>query len=244
MTEKSAHSRRGGARGVVAAFSGILAAGALAVGIPLDASASAHSSETAAQLFHAALTSSAAARSFLVKGTVDIPKENFAVDLTVGAARMAEGSLTINGGTVQIVEIGNTSYFKADTTFWTQNAGATAAQLLAGKWVYGPTSSSPFSGFKGFLSPRGFIKLFFNSDQGPFTKSAATTVDGTHVIPVMANGPGTLYVAAASPHVIISAQGSKGSSRASLSFSQYGRAVHPSAPAGGISLKALEAAGS
>jgi hypothetical protein len=217
---------------------------ALWLGVCQSAGASAHSSLGAAQLFRSALKSSSAASSFAVKGTVDQPKDDLALNLQVSASGTAQGTLTINGGTVRIIEIGNTAYFNADTTFWTQNASATAAQLLAGKWVYGPISSDPFSSFKQFLSPSAFMKLFLGSDQGPFSKGGATTVNGTRVIPVHADGPGTLYVKASNPHLVVSAKGSQGTTSASLSFSNYGKTVHPATPAGGISLQALENSGS
>jgi hypothetical protein len=238
VTKSSARGGPRGARGVTLTFVGLLVAAAIALGAPLMASAS--SSQSAAQLFRTAIKSSSAASSFSVKGTVDQPKDDLALNLTVGASGMAQGSLTIKGGTVRIIEVGKTVYFNADTTFWTQNTNATEAQLLAGKWVYGPISSAPFSSFQAFLSPRAFMKLFLGSDQGPFSKKGTTTVNGVRVIPVMANGPGILYVEAANPHLVVSAKGSKGTSSASLSFGNYGQAVHASKPAGGINIKALE----
>jgi hypothetical protein len=242
VTENSAPRRRTGPHAAALVLPGVLVVALLSLSAPLAASAS--SSPSAAQLFKAALKSSSAASSYSVKGTVDQPKENLALNLSVGASGMAQGSLTINGGTVRIIEVGNTAYFNADTKFWTQNASAAAAQLLAGKWVYGPISSNPFSSFREFLSPKAFMKLFLGSDQGPFTKKGATTVDGTRVIPVMANGPGILYVEAANPHLVIGAKGSQGTSSASLSFGNYGHPVNAKRPAGGISLKALEKSGS
>jgi hypothetical protein len=217
---------------------------ATAIGAPTVASASTGSSASAAQLFQTALKSSAAASSFSVKGSINQPKQDISLNLTVGASGTSEGSITINGGSVKIIESGDTAYFNADTKFGQENGGGSATQLLAGRWVYGPTTSSPFSSFKSFLSTRGFIKLFLGSDTGPFTKGRATTFDNVQSIPIKANGPGTLYVAAAGGHLVVGAKGSKGGVSASLAFNNYNRHLRVSKPSGGISLQGLESGGS
>ena len=81
-----------------------------------------------------------------------------------------------------------------------------------------------------------FVQAFFGTDQGPFTKRGSTRVDGTQVVGVMADGPGTMYVAERGPHYIVGVQGSQGTSSGSLRFSAYGDAVHAVKPTGAVNL--------
>jgi hypothetical protein len=209
--------------------------------VPAVAGADGFTSKGAAQIFKSAVSASGAANSFSVRGSVDQPKMNLSLNLTLSASGAATGTLSINGGLVEIREIAGTGYFKGDTTFWTANSNATTAQLFAGKWIYAPITNSLFSGFRSFLSPKTFIHTFFGTTSGPFTKSSKTTkVDGKQTIGVMSNGPGTMYVATSGTHFIVKVQGSKTGSSAILTFGSYNNSVHPVKPAGGVSLKSLE----
>jgi hypothetical protein len=207
-----------------------------------SAAANGLSSQSAAQIFRTAIKDSSGATSFTVSGTVDQPKLDLTLDLSLSAAGTSAGSLVINGEHVQIRRIGGIGYFNGDAAFWTKNANAATAQEFAGKWIYAPISNSLFSGLRSFLSPRSFVKAFFGTDQGPFTKRGTTRVGGTRVIGVMADGPGTMYVAESGPHYIVGVQGSQGSSSGSLQFSAYGKVVHAVKPVGAVNLGALETA--
>ena len=214
------------------------------VSAPSMAAASGFTSRSAAQIVSTAVKDSAAASSFSVDGTVNEPGSDIAVDLSVSASGMSEGTISINGGSVRIIEIDGVGYFNADSKFWTKYANAAAAQLLAGKWVYGPMSSSPFSTFKQFLTPRKVISSFFGTTQGPFKKGGISTVDGQQVIAITSSGSGALYVATTDEHFVVKVQATKGSSNGSISFTRYDRPVRPTKPAGGVNLQQLEKQGS
>ncbi len=208
--------------------------------VPSVAGADGFSSKSAEQIFKSAVAASGAASSFSVHGDIRQPKMNLVLNLSLSASGTSEGTLTINGGKVEIREIAGTGYFKGDSKFWTKNGSAASAQLLAGKWVYAPVSDALFSGFRSFLSPRTFIKSFFGSDTGPYSKGSAKVVDGEHTIGVMADGPGTMYVATGGPHFIVNVRGTEGSASVMVTFGSYGVAVNPVKPVGAISLKGLE----
>ena len=199
---------------------------------------------SAAQIVSTAVKDSAAASSFSLDGTINQPGSDITLDLSVSASGMSEGTISINGGSLRVVEIDGVGYFKADTKFWTKYANAAAAQLLAGRWVYGPMNSSPFSTFKQFLSPRFVISSFFSNPQGPFTKGGTSTVNGQRVIAITGTGSGALYVATTGEHVVVRVQATKGSSSGTVSFTHYDRPVRPKQPAGGLNLQQLENQGS
>jgi hypothetical protein len=210
------------------------------LGTATAAAADSTSSESAAHIFKTAVKDSSGAGSFTVSGTVDQPKMDLTLDLSLSASGISEGSLVINGEHVQIRRIDGIGYFKGDAAFWTNNASAAAAQEFAGKWIYAPIRNSLFSGLRSFLSPRTFVQAFFGSDQGPFTKKGLTKIDGTRVVGVMADGPGTMFVAESGSPYIVGVQGSQGTSSGSLRFSAYGDSVHAVKPTGAVNLGALE----
>jgi len=217
---------------------------AMSMAAPSTAAASGFTSTSAAQIFSKAVKDSAAASSFSVEGAVKQPGSDITLKLAVSASGMSEGTISINGGSVQVIEIDGTGYFKADTKFWTKYASAAAADLLVGRWVYGPMTSSPFSSFKGFLSPRQVIGSFFGNAQGPYKKGRTSTVDGQPVIAITGTGSGALYVATTGEHFVVRLQATKGSSNATISFTHYNRPVRPKKPAGGVNLQQLENQGS
>ena len=217
---------------------------AISMGAPSIAAASGFTSMSAAQIVSTAVKDSAAASSLSVDGTVNQPGSDITLDLLVSASGMSEGTLSINGGSVRVIEIDAVGYFKADTKFWTKYASAAAADLLVGKWVYGPMTSSPFSTFKQFLSPRKVISSFFGNPQGPFTKGGTSTVEGQRVIAITGTGSGVLYVATTGEHFIVRVQATKGSSNGTISFTHYDRPVRVNKPAGGVNLQQLEKPGS
>jgi hypothetical protein len=224
--------------------SGVLLLTTISMGAPSIAAASGFTSKNAAQIVSTAVKNSAAASSFLVDGTVDQPGSDITVDLSVSASGMSEGTISINGGSFRVIEIDGVGYFNADTKFWTKYASAAAAQLLAGRWVYGPMASSPFSTFKQFLSPRNVISSFLGDPQGPFKKGGTSTVEGQEVVSITGTGSGALYVATTGEHFVVRVQATKGSSNGTISFTHYDLPVRPKKPAGGVNLQQLEKQGS
>jgi hypothetical protein len=218
----------------------------IALGSPASAAGNGITGKSAAQVVSTAVKASGAASSFSVVGSVTQTGSTVGLNLSVSSSGMSEGTITINGGTAHVVELGSVAYFKADSAFWMENGGKADAQLLADKWVYGPLSSSTFSSFKGFLSPHAVIGSFFSGNGGPFKKGRTTSIGGQAVIAITGQAKsknGTLYVATTGkPYVVkLEAKGSSGSGQ--VTFSHYNRPVRPSKPAGAINLQQLSGSG-
>jgi hypothetical protein len=214
---------------------------------PVSAAENGIVAKSAAQIVSTAIKTSAAASSFSVVGSVTQSSSTVGLNLSVSASGMSEGTITINGGTAHVIELGSVAYFKADNSFWTQNGGKADAQLLAGRWVYGPLSSSTFSSFKGFLSPRKIIGSFFSGNQGPFKKGGTSSINGQAVLAITgqtAASSGTLYIAATGKPFVVRLQASGSSGTGQITFSHYNRPVRPTRPAGAINLAQLSGGGS
>jgi hypothetical protein len=225
--------------GGVAVLTTLLVA-ATSVVAPTIAAADGFSSKSAAQIFKTGIKASSAASSFSVSGTIDQPKTDLTLNLSLSASGMSQGSLLINGEQVQIRVIGGTGYFNGDAAFWTKNGNAATAQVFAGKWIYAPISNSLFSSLRAFLSPRSFIHSFLGTTKGPYSKSGTSSISGKQAVGVRANGPGTMYVETSGGHFVVKVQASTGGSSGSLTFNSYGVPVHPTKPPGGVSLQSLE----
>ena len=120
--------------------------------------------------------------------------QSITLDLRLAAGKGGEGTLTLNGGTFQIVVIAKTVYFKGSAAFWRQSSGETAAKKLGGRWLKGPLSGELAS-----VAAFGDIhKLFAQllAPKGTLTKGPATTIRGQPAIGITdAANKGTLYVA-------------------------------------------------
>jgi hypothetical protein len=207
---------------------------------PTIAAADGLSSKSAAQIFKTGIKASSAASSFSVSGTIDQAKTDLTLNLHLSASGTSEGSLLINGEHVQIRVIGGTGYFNGDAAFWTKNGNAATAQVFAGKWIYAPITNSLFSSLRAFLSPRSFVHSFLGTAKGPFSKSGSASFNGKPAVGVSADGPGTMYVQTGGGHFIVKVQASQSGASGSLTFNSYGVPVHPTRPAGGVSLQSLE----
>jgi len=219
----------------------------VAFGSPASAAAAnGIASKSAAQVVSTAVKASAAASSLSVVGSVTQTGSTVSLNLSVSASGMSEGTITINGGTAHVVELGSVAYFKADSAFWMENGGKAEAQLLAGKWVYGPISSSTFSSFKGFLSPHAVIGSFFGGNGGPFKKGRTSSIGGQAVLAITGRGDannGTLYVATTGKPYVVKLEAKGSSGRGQVTFSHYNTPVQPSKPTGAINLQQLSGGG-
>jgi hypothetical protein len=168
----------------------------------------------------------------------------------VSAAGRSEGTISVNKGTFQVIEIGSLEYFKANQVFWAaQNASTAYAQLLAGKWVYGPITSAPFSNLVNFLSPRKVINQLFPTITGPFAQAGTSSIGGQPVVAIVGTatgaGNGHLYVATTGKPYVVRLTGSGGSSSTgTVTFSRYNLPVRPVKPKGAVDLQQLSSAGS
>ena len=141
-------------------------------------------------------------KSYHLEGTQTDAKDGH---LTLAADVSSEGKLRgrfgNEGKQVEFVVVGNSSYIKANATFWKDQGGAEGpkiAKLLDGKWVKSPGGASSF--LRGLL-PKD-IGYCLQRDAGTLTKGPSQTVDGKEMIVIANKGdrPGTargaLYVPA------------------------------------------------
>jgi len=220
----------------------LLCAAAVLLAAAQVAAASAETSPLAGKTGGAILTATqraaVSAQSVHVHGSLTSGGDSIRVDLHLIAGKGGAGRLTLNGGTVEIVRIGGTVYFRAGAQFWKQNGDADVARLLGGKWVKAPATTSGFDSLTSLTD----IRKFFNGLLGSHGK--LETGDERHLgaVSVIAvndlDEGGTLFVAAYGPAYPMKIQGAKDSPGA-ITFSAWNEPYPIQAPPNPIDFAGL-----
>lgn len=193
------------------------------------------------QIANAAAAAMNQATSFTYAGFAGQGGTKTSLRLSVSASGDTQGTVTTNGQTIEIIEVGKTDYVSANKAFWTANGGAAAAQLFGSQWVSGPASSSTFSGFASLLSMSQVTSQFANTSGTSITKGATSTINGQKVIAISTKGGAfedTLYVATTGTPYIVRVV-TAGSSGGTVTFTNYNQPVNAKAPAKSVDLSKL-----
>jgi len=187
--------------------------------------------ESAQQILDDALAAAKSASSVRVKGKMTDAGKTIEINLAVGKDS-ADGTVSIDGGTMSLRRIGNDIYIEADKEFWTAQASAAVAALLDGKWLKAPTSNKDFGEFSNFTSVKALLGGML-TPSGTVTRAPGKDVDGTptvglHDADSSGGTSGTMYVSATGkPYpLLIVADKEAGS----VSFSDWDAAVTVTPP--------------
>ena len=125
----------------------------------------------------------------------------------VTKAGSAHASYTSHGSPVTRVDVGETTYIKADSTFWSsQGQSSTEAGKADGKWAKAPESAS---GLKlADFSPAKLAQVLQQAGNDP--QAVNTPSGGTPAIK-MTISESTYYISKSSPHRLLRIEGTSGS---------------------------------
>lgn len=192
--------------------------------------------KTAAQVLADTKAAAITATSVHISGSGLNAGSPIALNLYLVAGKGGKGTITLNGLSFQIVRIGDTAYFKGGSLFWQHFGGTAVAQLLRGRWLKAPTSSTRFASF----TPLTDLSRFFNAviaTTDTVQNVGKTSVGGVSVVAIKdTTKGGTLYVAAnGTPYpVSISRHGS-----GNIVFGSWNASVTLKAPANAVDISAL-----
>jgi hypothetical protein len=174
-----------------------------------------------------------AAGSARFQGTETDGESNAAIDLTL-VPTGATGTITQSGVTINLINTGGSSYVKAPASFFVAE-GATAANAatVANKWVKLPASATDFAEF----TLNALSTDLGKADAGFKINDAVTTgkVGDQDAVILKQSDGSQLYVAAkgtAYPLKLVSA----GTTKSTSTFTDFGKKVTVTAPAGAIDL--------
>jgi hypothetical protein len=191
------------------------------------------------QVLAAAKTAADGAATAHVSGSIVDEGKPISLDLELEAGKGGKGTLTFGGLSVRTIQIKGTVYINGSKAFYTQLAGAKAAQLLQGKWLKAPASDGNFSSLASLTDLDKLIDSTLSA-HGTLSSVGMTKINGQRAVGVTdkANG-GTLYVASTGvpyPLEIVRSGGRGGK----VVFDRWNRAVTLIAPTGAININQLQ----
>ncbi len=156
-------------------------------------------SKTPGEIVAAMQKAVATATSVHIVGAGTSGGSSIALDLKLVRGKGGAGHIAIGGLGFDVIRIGPRLYFKGSKKFLVHYAGASAAQLLTGRWFVVSTNSAGFGSFAPLTDLKALVNQILTS-HGTLKKGASTTVGGEPAIGVVdATNGGTLFVATTGP---------------------------------------------
>jgi len=182
-----------------------------------------------------------AATSVHVSGSLVSGGTPISIDVNLIAGKGGRGKLSQNGLAFELIEVANTVYIKGSSSFYRHIGGSAAAQLLQGKWLKAPASSSGFASIGQLTNLRQLVDQTL-ADHGTLSKSGTTTIQGQKVVGVTDKGKGgTLYIAATGkPYPVQISR--NGAGTGTITFDRWNEPVTLAVPANAIDIAQLQAA--
>lgn len=150
------------------------------------------------------------------------------MDLSLSTSGNCEGSVAIDGGGLEVLQVGDEGWFKADEAFWESQAPDQAAQIIAAagdNWVVDAEGQ-----YTSFCDLEGFLEEIVTPDDGDeFEKDGTEEVDGGDAVKISSKDS-TAFIATDEPHVILKLEGS-GADEGTITFSEFDEEVEVEAPA-------------
>ncbi len=213
------------------------------VGTTTTAAVAIGAGSTGSAIFARALTASEDAASLTLKASLINATTSYVLDISISKSGNGFGFIKHDGGTIDLVRLGRTVYFKATRTFWMKNASASAAALFAGKWVSGPATASTLKHVGAYFDVRSILdQLFGKTEARHLAKIGTTTFMGRRVAILRnhkATGGSTIYVGTHAPYFLYRIMKKGGSSHGSVTLFNYDKPVRPAKPKGSITLLKL-----
>jgi hypothetical protein len=196
-------------------------------------------SKTPTQIIAAAKSASASAKSAHISGSIVSGGKPISLDMKLVAGKGGEGQIVLEGLSIRLVEVGQAVYMNGSTAFYQHIAGSAAAQLLQGKWLKVPASSSGFASLAS-LTDLGKLIATTLASHGKLISAGTTTIDGQKAVGVTDSAKGgTLYVATTGtpfPLEVIK----HGADGGKIVFDEWNKPVTLSAPADSVDIDKLQ----
>ena len=191
------------------------------------------------QIVAAAKAAAVSAASVHISGSTVSEGKPIALDMDLVAGKGARGSLTLAGLRIDIIEVEHAFYLNGSPAFYRHVAGATAAQLLQGKWLKAPSTSGNFASLAQLTNLTTLLGSSLAS-HGALAKGTSTAIGGEQAVPVRdTTKGGTLYVATSgAPYPLEITKG--GSEAGTVKFTRWNQPVTLAAPANAINITQLQ----
>jgi hypothetical protein len=230
-------------------LTGLLLAAALIAGCGSSSSSSSSSSASTtssngiaskkpAEIVAAAKQAATGATSVHVAGSIVSEGKPISLDMELVAGKGGKGKITVEGTNVSLVQVGKSVYIKGGAAFYRKLGGQAAAQLLQGKWLKAPTTSSDFASLSSLTDLSKLIDATLAS-HGTLAGAPSTTIDGEKAAGVTDTVKGgTLYVAeTGTPYPLEIVKTGKEAGK--ITFEDWNKSVQLAPPPGAIDVSQL-----
>lgn len=194
--------------------------------------------KSATQIFEATKAAASQAGSVHIVGSIVSSGKPIGLNMELLRGRGGKGTISEEGFSIDLIQTSSTVYINGSQAFYRHVAGATAAQLLQGKWLKAPADSGELASLSSLTD---FGKLIGSAlaHSGTLSKGATTTIEGQPAIALNDSKKGTLYVATTGkPYPLEIAK--HGSESGKVLFSGWDKPVALKAPAGAIDINKLQ----
>src|SRR5436190_8174106 len=225
---------RGGAALALAALSGLIGG----CGGSSSSSGNGVASKSPTEIVAATRAAAETASSVHLSGTIVSGGSPITLNLDLLAGRGGRGQLSEKGASFELVQTGGTVYIKGSPAFYRRIGGSAAAQLLQGRWLKAPTTSSDFASISSLTDLRKLIDSTLSS-HGTLRKEASKTVNGQAAVGVTdVTRGGTLYVATkGKPYPVAIAKSGGGGGK--VNFERWNEPVTITPPSDAIDISRL-----
>jgi hypothetical protein len=190
---------------------------------------------TGDQLLAASLGDVQKAKGFRLVLTSKSKNTTTTIDMKYGQ-KGASGTITIDKIVVNVIRVGADTFLKSSDDFWKSQLSAQEYSTLQSKlhnhWVQNPTFSGTFAQLERFTQKDTFVNsLVDKKNPSSFLRGAEKTVSGIKVVPLTDHTSGaTIYVAAVGKPYPMRANGQKGATSATATFSDWDKDFAVTAP--------------
>lgn len=194
------------------------------------------------QIVAAANSAITGLKSVHVVGSIVSSGQPIGLNLDLVSGMGGRGNMTIDGLSVQLIDVGKFVYINGSKAFWLRFGNAAAAALLQGKWLKASTTSGSFASLAALLDLRHLLSAML-AGHGTLAKGPTTTVEGQKVVGITdTSHGGTLYVATVGkPYPVELLKTGTGGGH--VLFGRFNESVALVAPKTAVDLSALGSSG-
>lgn len=173
--------------------------------------------------------------SVRMSGELTTDGDQLDLDMTISTSGDCEGSMSVEGGEVQILSLDGASWMKPDAAFWEATAGESApmVQAMVGdKWVVLPEDDE---GFTELCDLDELLAELGADDEEKGEVDGTEEVDGKETVRVLSEtdegDPLTIWVTVDDPHLILKMEVTEGEEPGTITFSEFDEELDIEAPA-------------
>lgn len=191
--------------------------------------------QSGSEITDAAATDMKALSSLRMNGDITSDSEKIGLDLALTTDGDCQGSVSVQGGTAEIISLDGDSWFKPDEAFWQAAGGPQADQIIemvGDNWVVLPPGDSDFT---SFCDLDELLTELDDDGSDDVTVGELEDVDGTPAVKVTSETDEgdkvEAWVAAEGEHYILKMVVNQGEEPGTITFSDFNEEFDIAAPA-------------